>query len=268
MTHRRVASLLLICAALPVILTGCFRSRGPVAILASAVVSGTAPLDVSFNLSYSEHPRGRPMTYELAFGDGTDPATGSDLGLAVHHTYEAGGTYVAQLTLTDDEGETDIDRLPITVSQEGPPVGTNVGDTAPDFTAHTTDGGELTLSDLRGSVVLLDFWGAWCTPCKQSMPHLDELVQIHGSRGLVAVLVSTDPAEQTSADYLADHGYEDFISVWESGGKYTRIALLYGVLGGGGVGIPHTFLIDRQGVIRFRGHPTLDLTDSMIEALL
>ena len=43
---------------------------------------------------------------------------------------------------------------------------------------------------------------------------------------------------------------------------------LYGVLSGGSVGIPHTFLIDRQGVIRFRGHPLLDLTDSMIEALL
>jgi len=267
MTYRRI-SFLLICAALLAVLSGCFRPTGPVAILASAVVSGTAPLDVSFNLSYSEHPRGRPMTYELDFGDGTEGATGANLGLAVHHTYADGGTYVARLTLTDDEGEQDIDRLSITVSQDGPPEGTNVGNTAPDFTAHTTDGGELTLSDLRGSVVLLDFWGAWCTPCKQSMPHLEDLVQTYGSQGLVAVLVSTDPAEQTSADYLADHGYDDFISVWEAGGKYTRIALLYGVLGGGGVGIPHTFLIDRQGVIRFRGHPTLDLTDSMIEALL
>lgn len=249
-------------------LAGCFRGSNPIAVLASAAVSGPAPLDVSFNLSYSEHPRGRAMEYTLSFGDASSPATGADLGLAVHHMYDTGGTYVATLTLTDDHGAQGIDRLTITVSQDGPAVGTDVGNTAPDFTAHTTDGGEITLSETRGSAVLLDFWGEWCSPCRRSMPRLDALVQAYGTEGLVAILISTDPVEQATIDYLTDNGYEDFVSVWEPGGKYTPVAQLYGVLSGGSVGIPHTFLIDRQGVIRFRGHPVLDLTDSMIEALL
>jgi len=268
MRRARATTAAALLAGLLTVLAGCFEESSPVAILVSAVVSGPAPLDVSFNLSYSEHTRGRPMEYSLDFGDGTSAATGTDLGIAVHHTYELGGTYVAELTLTDDEGVRDADRVAITVSQDGPPVGTDVGKTAPDFTASTTDGGEVTLSDHRGSVVLLDFWGAWCSPCKRSMPHLDELARTYGQDGLVVIIVSTDTVELSATDYLDGKGYSDFISVWEPGGKYTSVALVYGVLGGGDVGIPHTFLIDRQGVIRFAGHPLLDLTEAMIEALL
>jgi peroxiredoxin len=268
MRRLRLLALAAVVLGLAAALGGCFGGSNPVAILASAVVSGPAPLDVSFNLSYSEHTRGLPMEYSLAFGDETAPATGTDLDIAVHHTYEVGGTYVAELTLTDDQGARDTDRLTITVSQNGPPIGTDVGQTAPDFTAPTTAGGEVTLSDSRGSVVLLDFWGTWCSPCKRSMPHLDDLARTYGPDGLVVIIVSTDTVEQSSIDYLAGKGYDDFISVWEPGGKHTPVALLYGVLGGGDVGIPHTFLIDKQGVIRFAGHPLLDLTETMIEALL
>ena len=251
-----------------VLLTGCFDDPRPIAFLGSAVVSGPAPLDVSFNLAYSEHSHGLPMMFELDFGDGTPSQTGAELGIAIHHTYDVGGTYIATLTLTDEEGAQDIDRLTITVSQDGPPVGVAIGMTAPDFTAPTTDGETFTLSDLRGRVVLIDFWGAWCPPCRNSMPHLDDFAATYGEAGLDVVIISTDTSQQESIDYLTDNGYSRFISVWEPGGRYTPIAQQFGVLGDSGVGIPHTILIDRQGVIRFRGHPTLDLTDAMIEALL
>jgi len=254
--------------ALTAVLAGCFEGSTPVAFLGSAVVSGPAPLDVSFNLSYSEHTRGLPMTYRLDFGDGSDAATGSELDVAVHHTYASGGRFVAELTLTDDQGRVDSDRLAITVSADGPPVGTNVGETAPGFTASTTDGGEIALDDYRGRVVLLDFWGAWCSPCRRSMPRLDEFAETYGPAGLVVIIVSTDTSQQSSIEYLTDNGYDRFVSVWEPGGKSTPIALEYGVLGGGPVGIPHSFLIDRQGVIRFAGHPSRDLEEVMIEALL
>lgn len=249
-------------------LAGCFRPTGPVAVLSSAAISGPAPLEVSFNLSNSSHASGRSVSFSLSFGDGSDAATGTDLGIAVRHTYHVGGEYTATLILTDDRGEQAIDQLTIMVSEEGPPVGTAVGETAPDFTAPTIGGGEITLSDVRGSVILLDFWGAWCTPCRLSLPHLDDLVNRYGDQGLVVILISTDALEQTSADYLSEEEFDRFISVWEPGAKFTPVAQLYGVLSGGNVGIPHTFLIDRQGVIRFRGHPTLDLDDSMVEALL
>lgn len=250
-----------------VALSGCLFRADPIAILASSVISGPAPLAISFDLSYSMHPKSRPLSFVLDFGDGAEPNSGTEFGIIVHHTYEDGGVYTAVLTVTDDAGGQATASLTITVSDEGPPAGIQVGMTAPDFTAHTTDGSEFTLSDARGQVVLLDFWGAWCTPCKKSLPHLDELVATYGADGVRAVLVSTDAVEQDSIDYLAENGYTDFDSVWEPGGKYTRIAELYGVLSGGSVGIPHTFVLDRQGVIRWIGHP-LNLQADFVESLL
>jgi len=248
-------------------LSGCLFQPDPIAVLASSVVSGPAPLTIDFDLSYSTHPKGRPLTYALDFGDGSDPAAGTEFGIIVRHTYEEGGVYEAILTVTDDDGRQATASLTITVSAEGPEEGIEVGTTAPDFTAPTTDGGEFTLSDARGQVVLLDFWGAWCTPCKKSLPHLAELLATYGEDGVIGVLISTDTAEQDSIDFLAQNGFTDFVSVWEPGGRFTPLAELYGVLSGGSVGIPHTFVLDRQGVIRWVGHP-LDLLPTIVESFL
>jgi hypothetical protein len=79
--------------------------------------------------------------------------------------------------------------------------------------------------------------------------------------------VSTDDFEQDSIDHLTQNGFTRFISIWEPGAKYTPIAQLYGVLSGGDVGIPHTFVLDRQGIIRYAGHPMF-LSPAMIEPLL
>ena len=248
--------------------SGCRLLRvDPVAILASSVISGPAPLAIAFDLSYSIHPKGRPLTYTLDFGDGSEQDSGAEFGIIVRHTYDEGGVYTAILTVTDDNGRQAADSLTITVSADGPAEGIEVGMTAPDFTAQTTEGGEFTLSDARGQVVLVDFWGAWCTPCKNSLPHLDELLTTFAADGVIAVLVSTDTVKQDSIDFLAQNGYTDFVSVWEPGGRYTPIAELYGVLSGGSVGIPHTFVLDRQGVIRWVGHP-LNLQPELVESLL
>ena len=247
--------------------SGCLFQSDPVAILASSVVTGPAPLTIDFDLSYSMHPKGQPLTYDLDFGDESDPASGTEFGVIVQHTYEEGGAYDAVLTVTGDDGRWATDSLTITVSTEGPEVGIEVGMAAPDFTAHTTDGGEFTLSDARGQIVLLDFWGAWCKPCRNSLPHLADLLGTFGEDGVIGVLISTDAVEQDSINFLGQNSYTDFVSVWEPGGRFTPIAELYGVLSGGSVGIPHTFVLDRQGVIRWVGHP-LNLLPQMIESLL
>lgn len=253
-------------SALPFVLSGCLGpSGGPVAVLSSAVVTGSAPLDVGFDLSFSTHSKGLTISFELDFGDGSDPISGVEFNIILHHTYESGGTYEATLLIVDEEGESDTDSLTITVDEAGPVEGIEVGNTAPDFTGHTTDGGEITLSDYRGQVVVLDFWGAWCTPCQNSMPHLDDLVTKYGDQGLVAIIVSTDIDEQDTIDFLAANGLTQFISVWEPGGKRGNfIDLLYEV-----TLYPTTFILDRQGVIRWisSGYP-LTVTDAMLESLL
>ena len=54
--------------------------------------------------------------------------------------------------------------------------GQDVNSNAPDFTAKDLNGNTITLSELKGKVILLDFWASWCVPCKKSMPHLIELI--------------------------------------------------------------------------------------------
>ncbi len=249
------------------LLFGCSDGEKPFIVLHAAVVSGVAPLDVAFDLSHNEIPAGATITYTLDFGDGTTPATGTDLNLIVHHTYEVAGTFIARLTVTDSDGHQGEAQLTITVTSSPPPTGTNVGMTAPNFTAHTIAGGTVSLSDYRGQVVILEFWGAWCTPCKASMPHLQDIYDRYHNRGLVVITVSTDQTEQAAADFLVGNHYTDFINVWEPGGKSgSPITKLYGV-SSMLVGVPRTYVIDRQGIIRYVGHPD-NLADQLINGLL
>ncbi len=249
-----------------VVLSGCFGpTRGPLAVLSSAIISGTAPLEVGFNLSLTSHPDGRDMTFELNFGDGSSPVSGTAFNIILEHTYETAGTYTATLLVTDDKGRSGMDSLTITAEETGPEEGLLIGNLAPDFTASTTDGGEITLSDYRGNVVLLDFWGAWCGPCRNSMPYLDNLVTKYSEQGLVAIIVSTDVNKQDAVDFLASAGLTQFISVWEAGGKQNPIDLLYGDV----PFYPTTYVLDRQGVIRWIsvGYPGT-LTEPFLESLL
>lgn len=248
-------------------LTGCLLNRLPIAALNAAVISGPAPLDIAFDLSHCKDPDEDGIFYKLDFGDGSNKETGDNFNIIVHHTYQTSGTFIATLHVTDTEGNQAEDRLTITVSDAGPPVGLSVGETAPDFTAHTTDGGEITLSDYRSLIVLLEFWGAWCPPCKASMPHLQNLYDRFSESGLVVIAVSTDQTEQAALEFLIENGYGAFISVWEPGGKSGNpIAQLYGV-SSSEVGIPRTFLLDRQGVIRYVGHPD-NLRAEAVEGIL
>ncbi|MEW5826477.1 MAG: redoxin domain-containing protein [Candidatus Bipolaricaulota bacterium] len=253
--------------ALLFLLAGCDATDLPMALLVAPIVTGDAPLEVAFDLSYTTHPQGRSMSYELDFGDGTAPVTGREFGVIQRHVYEADGAFEAVLLVADEQGGLGTDRLTITVNASGPAVGTEVGNTAPDFSSTTTDGTPFTLWEMRGSVVLLDFWGAWCPPCRASLPHLDELVATYAERGVVAVLVSTDLDVADSVAFLSANGFERFVSLWEPGGKAGNpIAQLYKV-SGPDVGIPRTYVIDRQGVIRYVGHP-IELTVDHLEAIL
>jgi peroxiredoxin len=248
------------------LLSGCSGPASePIAILMSDIVTGFAPLDVGFNLSFSTHPQGRDITFELDFGDGSPPIRGVELDIILHHTYVAEENYEASLLLVDDAGNSATDSLIITVDSHGPAIGLEIGSTAPDFEGSLTTGGTMWLSDYRGSIVILDFWGSWCSPCRNSMPDLDNLVTKYKSQGLVAVVVSTDVSEFDTVNFLMTNNLTQFVSVWEPGGKLNPIDLLYGDVSP----YPTTYVIDRQGVIRYIsvGYPST-ITDALLESLL
>ncbi len=143
--------------------------------------------------------------------------------------------------------------VPEETASDGIPVGIGVGMRAPSFTVDALAGGRAALSDYRGKVVVLDFWASWCGPCKTSMPVLESLAKRYKGRGLVLLGLSVDRNPDTARQFLADNGYTDLVALWESpAAAPTAAHTLYRISG-----IPHTFVIDREGIVLFAGHPAL-----------
>jgi len=130
---------------------------------------------------------------------------------------------------------------------------------APDFSLTNLDGDPVTLSDYAGQIVVLDFWATWCSPCIKSFPHLHEVIDRNQDQGVVLLVVSLDKTAQRARNYLVENGYSTANVLWESLDEARRVKELFGV-----VGIPRTFVIDRNGIIRYAGHPS-DLDDSDLE---
>ena len=230
------------------LLTGCFLLNSPpVASFTRSPSFGQSPLAVYFNATASADPDGTIATYDWSFGDGT-----SGMGKTTTHTYESLGTYAARLIVTDDRGAKDstIRMVVVERTNEEIPVGTELGERTPKFTLENLEGESISLAEFRGQVVILDFWASWCSPCRSSLPHLEDLGARYGEQGLVVLGVSLDESGQDAATFLAENGYANIITVWESYEASQEVKHLYGV-----EGIPHTFLLDRQGIIRYSGHP-------------
>jgi cytochrome c biogenesis protein CcmG/thiol:disulfide interchange protein DsbE len=114
---------------------------------------------------------------------------------------------------------------------------------APDFELATLDGGSIRLADLRGKVVLLNFWATWCPPCKAEMPDLDALHRAYGeTQGLVVLGVNLQEPVDTVAPFVRDRNLS-FPILLDTDGRVTSDLFHVRPL-------PTTFIIDRQGYIR------------------
>ncbi len=114
---------------------------------------------------------------------------------------------------------------------------------APAFAITTTDGQRVTLDELKGKAVLIDFWATWCAPCREALPHMKEIAKKFEGQPLVILSVSLDENEQQWKDFVAKNGM-----TWSQyrDGKFTGpIATLFAVRA-----IPQTFTIDSDGVLQ------------------
>jgi thiol-disulfide isomerase/thioredoxin len=99
------------------------------------------------------------------------------------------------------------------------------------------------LSELRGRVVLLDFWATWCGPCREALPHMQKLAKKFEGEPLVVLSVSLDENEQKWKDFIAKNGM-----TWPQyldGGFTGPVSRMFAVNA-----IPHTFTIDADGVLQ------------------
>ena len=118
-----------------------------------------------------------------------------------------------------------------------------VGMEAPDFIAQSLAGDTLRLSDLRGRVVLLDFWATWCSPCLPEIPHLIEAYSMYRAQGFVIVGVSHDWEQEALVSMVEDKDMA-WPHIWEPSREEGELARRYNVRW-----LPRSFLIDREGRI-------------------
>ena len=112
---------------------------------------------------------------------------------------------------------------------------------APDFSLTLFGTGEtLRLSDLRGQVVVLNFWASWCPPCRQEAPTFERVWQVYKDRGVVFIGVDIGDTDEDAAAFLREFG----ITYPTGPDPNGEIAIDYGL-----TGIPETYFITRDGMI-------------------
>ena len=112
---------------------------------------------------------------------------------------------------------------------------------APDFTLTTFDGRTVTLSELRGQVVIINFWASWCVPCREEAAYLEETWRKYEDQGVVFIGVDWVDTEKEALAYI-----EEFDITYLNGPDLgTRIAQAYNIQG-----VPETFFVAKNGEIR------------------
>jgi peroxiredoxin len=132
---------------------------------------------------------------------------------------------------------------------------------APEFTRRDLSGNNLDLANLRGKVVLLNFWATWCAPCLVEIPTFNQWQRQYGTQGLQVIGISMDD-DLASALRLTE-----------------KLRLIYpvamgdealGQLYGGVLGLPLTYLIDKHGIVRarFQGETDPKTIEKQMQELL
>ncbi len=138
-----------------------------------------------------------------------------------------------------------------------------IGSRLPEFSVKDLDGYEISSADLRGKVVLIDFWATWCEPCKKEMPGYQKLADRYGSRGFTVVGLKFDTMMDSEDPRLFSKRlgvrYPLAVATDDLKEKF-----------GGIEGLPTTMLYDRNGLLRSKviGFEYTEVIESQVKPLL
>ena len=141
------------------------------------------------------------------------------------------------------------------------PEGINTGNRARDFTLKSLDGEELSLSDFRGDVVLINFWATWCGPCRAEIPDFEQVYGKHKDKGFMILGLNQQESPGVIEPFAEELGMTYPVLLDEQGQVMSEYRIL---------GLPTSVLVDRDGVIQLRhtGTMTAAQLESQLDDLL
>jgi peroxiredoxin len=156
-----------------------------------------------------------------------------------------------------------------TFSERNAPVDSaGKGVTAPLFSLTTPSGEKIHLADFRGKVIILDFWATWCPPCKEGIPHLNQLYREYRKDGLVVIGISLDRGGPEEVRRFLDQKGVEYITVMGNEEVFQAYSGLPGL--GKIQGIPTAFIVDREGRVhqKFVGLTPKQTLEAAIKPIL
>ena len=122
------------------------------------------------------------------------------------------------------------------------PIAT-VGEAAPDFELQNLDGQSISLSNLKGKPVLVNFWATWCSPCVSEMPYIQEIHDEWSGSGLMVLAINMGDSPPAVEQFLQEHN----LSLPVLLDTKKNVAQRYGIRA-----IPTTFFIDKDGIVQVK----------------
>ena len=137
------------------------------------------------------------------------------------------------------------------------PVLAAVPKVAPDITLTALSGESIRIADLKGQVVLLDFWASWCIPCRRSFPEVDALHRELQPKGLTVIAVNVDEQQKNAYTFLEQYPHTMTVAFDPKGAAAQAFDLQ---------AMPSSMIVDRRGRIRFTHEGYTDKTISQFRS--